>query len=279
MLTDSHAHLDFPDFARDFEAVRSRAEAAGIHRIITIGTSLAGSREALALAERYPEVHAVIGIHPNSAHEAEPGDVEALRALADSERVAAIGEAGLDYYWLPGAVARRKGGTPEEVEALAGRDAELKVRQAEIFRLQLELAAELKLNVVVHQRASWDDTLEILRPFDGRLRAVFHCFGEPPARAEEVLAAGHLISFTGIVTFRNAPAAQASAAMVPAGRYMVETDSPYLAPEPNRGKRCEPAFVRQVAEKVAALRGVPLAEVARETEETVHSFFRLHAAV
>lgn len=277
MLTDSHAHLDFPDFAKDFEEVRARARAAGIHRIITIGTSLEGSREALAMAERYPEFHAVIGIHPNNAHEAGPGDVEALRALAGSPRVAAIGEAGLDYYWLPGAAARRKGAKPEEVEALAPRDAELRAIQAEVFRQQLELAAELRLNVVVHQRDSWRDTVEILRPFTGRLRAVFHCFGEPPERMRELLELGHLVSFTGIVTFKNAPAAQASATAVPAGQYMVETDSPYLSPEPNRGKRCEPAYVRQVAEKIAALRGLPLDQVARETEETVHSFYRLGA--
>jgi TatD DNase family protein len=275
MLTDSHAHLDFPDFAADFDAVLARAEAACVRRIITIGTSLESSRQAVAMAERDARIWAVIGIHPNSATEAGEGDVDELRELAhSSRRVAAIGETGLDYYWLPSATAKRKG-EPHDTPELAARDAAIIPRQAEIFRRQLDLAVELNLNVVIHQRSAWDDTLAVLAPYTGRLKGVFHCFGESPERAETVYAMGHLVSFTGIVTFKNAPSAQASAAHAPAGRFMVETDSPFLAPNPHRGQRCEPAYVRQVAEQVASLRREPLEELAAATEATVDSFFRM----
>lgn len=275
MLTDSHAHLDFPEFADDLDAVLARAEAAGVRRFLSIGTSLESSRRAVAMAGRDPRVWAVIGIHPNSAAESGEDDVERLGELARaSGRVAAIGETGLDYHWLPSVTAKRKG-EPHDPAALAAQDAAIVPRQAEVFRRQLDLAVELGLNVVIHQRSAWDDTLAILAPYTGRLRGVFHCFGETPERAAAVYAAGHLVSFTGIVTFKNAPAAQASAAQAPADRYMVETDSPFLAPMPHRGRRCEPAYVREVAEKVAALRGEALATVAKATEATVDSFFRM----
>lgn len=258
MLTDSHTHLDFPEYTEDLDEVLSRAERAGVSRLLTIGTSLASSRRAVALAEQYSQVRAVVGIHPNAATEAGPNDLKELRELARSPRVAAIGETGLDYFRLP------------EGDTVA-----IKERQAEIFRGQLDLAAELGLNVVVHQRGSWEDTVAQLAPYAGRLRAVFHCFGEPPERAWQLFAVGHLISFTGIVTFKNAASAQASVRTVPADRYMVETDCPFLAPAPHRGTRCEPAYTRLIAEQVAALRGSTLEQVAAETEATVHSFFRL----
>ena len=259
MLIDTHAHLDYDEFAADFPAVLERARAAGVERINTIGTSAASSRRAVALAAEHPMVHAVVGIHPTTVDEAGPDDHAALRELAARPRVAAIGETGLDYHRLP-----------DDPEQAAG----VKARQAASFRQQLDLAADLGLNVVIHQRDAWEDTLAILRAYTGRLRGVFHCFGGTPAQAEEVLALGHLVSFTGIVTFKNGAAVRETAAAVPADRFMVETDCPYLAPVPFRGKRCEPAHTRETAAAIAQARGETLEAVAAQTTANAERFFR-----
>ncbi len=257
MLIDTHAHLTFPDFADDIEGILARAADSGVTRVITIGTSVESSRRAVAIAEKFANVFAVVGIHPDNAMEAAPGFIEELRALAKSPHVVAIGEAGLDYF-------RR---TPERVAAE-------KSTQAAVFTAQLELAAELGLNVVIHERESWDDTLAILAPFAGKVRAQFHCFGKSLAYAEAVLAQNHVVSFTGIVTFKNAAVVQETAARLPAGAFMVETDCPYLAPVPFRGKRCEPAHTRCTADFIAALRQQPLTELAAETTAVAEAFFR-----
>ena len=257
MLIDTHAHLTFPDFASDLDGILARAAEAGVTRVVTIGTSVESSRRALMLAEKYANVFAVVGIHPDNAMEAAPGFIDDLRALAQSPRVVAIGESGLDYF-------RR---SPERVAAE-------KSTQAAIFTQQLELAAALGLNVVIHERDSWDDTLAVLAPFAGKVRAQFHCFGKSLAHAEAVLAHGHLVSFTGIVTFKNATVVQETAARLPAGTFMVETDCPYLAPVPFRGKRCEPAHTRHTADFIAQLRAQPIADVAAETTSTAEGFFR-----
>ena len=268
MLIDTHAHLDYPDFAGDFTAVLARAQAAGVTRIVTIGTGIDSSRRALALAEQHPGVvFPVVGVHPTNVTEAPSGGIATLREVATQERVSAIGETGLDYHYLPG------GKMPPGADAEAADRAE-KAAQARAFRQQLDLAAELGLNVVIHQRDAWDDTLEILREYTGRVRGVFHCFGGTPAQAAEVLALGHLVSFTGIVTFKNGAAVRATAASVPADRFMVETDCPYLAPVPFRGKRCEPAHTRETAAAVAHARGETLAGVAARTTATAEGFFR-----
>ena len=288
MLIDTHAHLDYPDFAVDFEEVLGRATAAGVTRIITIGTSLGSSRRAVELAEKYPNVFAVIGVHPTAAEEAEDDVITPLRELAKSPRVAAIGETGLDYHRLPSAhvAGERKtqvfaralqGETDEEIEGEI-HDGALKSKQASLFQQQLDLAVELRLNVVIHQRDAWEDTLEIMRDYGRQLRGVFHCFGGTREQAEEVLALGHLVSFTGIVTFKNGETVREVAAGLSLGEFMVETDCPYLAPAPYRGKRCEPAHTRLVAEGIAAARGVSLEEVARATTETAEEFFRLGRA-
>lgn len=286
MLTDTHAHLDFPEFEGQLEAVIARAREAGVHRLMTIGTDRAGCHQALAIAEKYDHVYAVVGLHPCSVMELGAMDFLAeLPALAKHPKVVAIGETGLDYHRLPSCELLRRdkseavfgallAGTAEAMEAEIADGAE-KSAQAEAFKVQLDLAVELGLNVVIHQREAWQDTLEILRPFTGKLRGVFHCFGGSPADAAEVAAMGHLISFTGIVTFKNATQVQATAAAVASDGYMVETDCPYLAPVPFRGNVCEPAYVRQTAEKMAALRGETLEKVAEETEDTVRKFFKL----
>jgi TatD DNase family protein len=284
MLIDTHAHLDYPDFAADFEDVLARATEAGVTRILTIGTSLASSRRAIELAEKHSNVFAVVGVHPTNAEEAPDDVIAPLRELAKSPRVAAIGETGLDYHNLPSLrVARERktqvidalqADTDDEIEG-GIRDGALKSKQASLFQQQLELAVELRLNVVIHQRDAWDATLAVMREYGRQVSGVFHCFGGTKEQAEEVIALGHLVSFTGIVTFKNGAAVREVAAALSLGEFMVETDCPYLAPAPFRGKRCEPAHTRLVAESIAAARGVSLEDIARATTETAEEFFRL----
>jgi TatD DNase family protein len=282
MLIDTHSHLDFSDFAADLDAVLARAEAAGVTRIVTIGTSIEGSRRAVALAEKYPQVYAVVGVHPNSAVEAEDNFIDELRVLAQNPRVVALGEAGLDYHRLPSGhllggkdaiLSEMPLSDPREPVA-AIRDGAVKSAQAAVFEQQLDLAVELGLNVVIHERDAWDDTLEILRPYTGKLRAVFHCFGRMPTHAQDLIELGHMVSFTGIVTFKNAVEAQETARQISPQSFMVETDCPFLAPVPFRGKRCEPAHTRQVAEHVARLRGEVLENLAARTSANAAAFFR-----
>jgi TatD DNase family protein len=284
MLIETHAHLDYPDFADDFDEVLRRATDAGVTRILTIGTSLESSRRAVELAERYPNIYGVIGVHPTTADEAEEDVIDPLRELARSPRVVAIGETGLDYHRLPSSenakekraqvLAALQTETEERLEA-GLHDGAYKSKQASLFEQQLDLAVELGLNVVIHQRNAWDDTLELMRPFTGKLRGVFHCFGGSLEQAQEVIALGHLVSFTGIVTFKNGTAVRDVAAQLPLESFMVETDCPYLAPVPFRGKRAEPAHTRLVAESIAEARGETLEEIARATTATAENFFRL----
>jgi len=258
VLTDTHAHLDFPEFRNDVASILSRATDAGVTRIVTIGTGIESSRRAAGLAEQWGQVWAVAGVHPNHVPDETPDFLPTLREIAaGSARIVAIGETGLDYF------------------RLAKDDNASRIAQAVAFRAQLNLATELGKPVIIHERAAWDDTVAILREYTGRVRAVFHCFGKSPEHAREVLALGHIVSFTGIVTFKNAPDAQASAASVPLGSFMVETDCPFLAPVPHRGQRCEPAFVRHTAEQIAKLRGISLEELSAATESTVDRFFNL----
>jgi TatD DNase family protein len=261
---DTHAHLDFPDFQDDLPQIVERAEAAGIGRIVSIGTDLASSRNAVALAERFGTVRAAVGWHPGHALEA-PEDIRwELRELARHPRVAAIGETGLDYYRLPSA----NGGTAED-------DTRYKAKQAVVFRQQLEVAAELGLNCVIHQRGDcFEDTMSILEPFTGRLRTVFHCFVGTPEQMRRVLAIGGLVSFTGIVTFKNANEVRETLAATPLDRLMLETDCPFLAPVPFRGKRAEPAHVARIAETVASVKGCTLEELSAATCAAAHGFFR-----
>jgi len=285
MLIETHAHLDYPDFANDLDDVLRRANEAGVTRIITIGTSIESSRRAVDLAEKYSSVYAVIGVHPTYAEQAGEDVITPLRELAKSPRVVAIGETGLDYHHLPSVEAAKQknvqvfsalqSGTEEQLEASI-EDGAYKSKQADLFEEQLDLAVELHLNVVIHQRDAWDDTLEIMKPYTGKARGVFHCFGGTLEQANEVLDLDHLVSFTGIVTFKNGASVREVAANVPLLKFMVETDCPYLAPVPFRGKRCEPAHTRIVAETIATVRGVPLQEIAEATTEAAENFFRFN---
>jgi TatD DNase family protein len=284
MLIETHAHLDYPDFANDLDDVLRRANDAGVTRIITVGTSVESSRRAIELAEKHSAVFAAIGVHPTSVEQAEDV-ITPLRELAMNPRVVAIGETGLDYHRLPSeqvakeeqvqVMSALRTETDEEIEAQI-RDGAYKSKQASLFQQQLDLAVELGLNVVIHQRDAWEDTLKIMRPYTGKLRGVFHCFGGSLDEANEVLDLDHLVSFTGIVTFKNGAAVREVAAQIPLWKFMVETDCPYLAPVPFRGKRSEPAYTRIVAETIAAARESPLEEVAEATTETAEGFFQFN---
>jgi TatD DNase family protein len=284
MLIETHAHLDYPDFADDFDDVLRRATDAGVTRIITIGTSVESSRRAVELAEKYPNIFAVIGVHPTYVEESGEDVITPLRELAKNGRVVAIGETGLDYHRLPSVELSKerkaqvfskalRSSTEEEIEADI-HDGAYKSKQASLFEQQLDLAAELGLNVVIHQRDAWDDTLAIMKPYTGKVRGVFHCFGGSLEQASAVIDLDHLVSFTGIVTFKNGVAVREVAAQIPLWKFMVETDCPYLAPVPFRGKRCEPAHTRIVAETIAGARHVTVEEVAEATTDTAEKFFR-----
>lgn len=260
---DTHAHLDFPDFAPDVADVVARAKAAGITRMVSIGTNLESSRRAVAVSERFPDVFAAVGWHPTGVLQA-PEDIRPeLRKLAAHPKVVAIGETGFDYYRLPS----------KDGQHTAEDDERYKKRQAEIFEQQLEVAAELGLNCVIHQREAFDDTVAVMERFRGRVRGVFHCFAGDPGQMQRVVALGSLVSFTGILTFKNGQNIRETLAAMPAESFMLETDCPFLAPAPYRGKRCEPAYVKEIAEVAAATRGCSLDELSRGTCETAHGFF------
>jgi TatD DNase family protein len=259
---DTHAHLDFPDYANDLPEVIERAQAAGIAKIISIGTDLNSSRRAIQLAKQFPNVFAAIGWHPSNVMDA-PDDLRpALLELTKHPKVVAIGEIGLDYHHLPGS----QNGNAQD-------DTRYKQRQADIFRQHLEIAAEAGLNCIIHQRDSFDDTLAQLKSFAGKVRGVFHCFSETPERMRRVLELGSLVSFTGIVTFKNGQNVRDTLAVTPLDKFMLETDCPYLAPVPYRGKRCEPAYVKEISEVVAKVKGCSLEELSATTCKTAEEFF------
>jgi TatD DNase family protein len=261
---DTHAHLDYPDYTPDLPGVVARAQTAGITKIISIGTSLASSERAVRLAEIFPNVYAAVGWHPTEALSA-PEDLRpALSKLAGHPKVVAIGETGLDYHHLPS----------ERSEFTAADDAHYKEKQAKVFRQQMEVAVEFGLNCVIHQRMAWDETITQLKPFAGRTRGVFHCFGETVERMRQVFEIGSLVSFTGIVTFKNAQHVRDTVAAAPLGKFMLETDCPYLAPVPYRGKRCEPAYVKEISETVAQVKNCSLDDLSVATCRTAAEFFR-----
>ena len=261
---DTHAHLDYPDYAPDLAEVVARAQTAGISRMISIGTDLDSSERAIRLAEKFPAIYAAVGWHPTEAMRA-PDDLRpALRELARHSKVVAIGETGLDYHHLP----------DESPELIPNARTRYKEKQADIFRQQMEIAVESGLNCVIHQRAAWDDTLAQMKPFIGKTRGVFHCFGESLERMNEVFQIGSLVSFTGIVTFKNAQNVRDAVAAAPLDKFMLETDCPYLAPMPYRGKRCEPAHVAEISEMVAQTKMCSLEELSAATCQTAQEFFR-----
>lgn len=261
---DTHAHLDSPDFAGEVPELIARAASAGITKIISIGTDLESTQRALELAERFPNIYAVAGWHPSEAMDA-PADLRpALRELANHPKVVALGETGLDYHRLP---SQKPGFTTED-------DERYKKRQDDLFRQHLEVAAEAGLNCVIHQRDALEDTLTVLQPFADRVRGVFHCFANDAAAARRILALNSLVSFTGILTFKNGQNIRDALAVTPMGQFMLETDSPFLAPVPYRGKRCEPAYVKEISEVAARVKQCSLEELSSATCTTAENFFR-----
>ncbi|HWW01049.1 MAG TPA: TatD family hydrolase [Candidatus Acidoferrum sp.] len=261
---DTHAHLDYPDFAVELPQIVERAAVAGITKIITIATDLDSSRRTLQLAERFPSVFAAVGWHPSDASEA-PDDLRpALRDLAKHPKVVALGETGLDYHRLPS----------QKPEFTVADDIRYKQKQAAIFNQHLEVAAELGLNCVIHQRDSLEDTLTVFQPYANRVRGVFHCFANDTATMRRILALGSLVSFTGILTFKNGQNIRDTLAATPLDQFMLETDSPFLAPVPYRGKRCEPAYVKEISEVAAQVKGCSLDELSKASCEIAERFFK-----
>lgn len=255
-LIDSHCHLDFPDFDPDREEVLARARAAGVGALVNPGADLPSSQRAVALAERYPDVYAAVGVHPHDASTLDSRALARLRQLAAHPRVVAIGEIGLDYY----------------------RDLSPRARQRAAFNAQLELAAELRLPVIVHQREAAEDVLAILRAWADRLSAggVLHAFSASHfAMAREALAMGFYIGIGGPITFANAGKLRETVPKLPLERLLLETDAPYLTPHPFRGQRNEPAHLVLVARRLAELHGVPLETLAGQVSDNTRRLFRL----
>jgi TatD DNase family protein len=260
---DTHAHLDYSDYAKDLTEVVERAQAAGIMKVISVGTDFESCARAIRLADRFAGVYAAIGWHPAYVAGA-PDDLRPiLRQLAKHPKVVAIGETGLDYHHLPG----------KKPEFTAADDAHYMQKQAQIFQQQLEVASEAGLNCIIHQRDAFDDTLAQFKPFAGKVRGVFHCFGDSAERMRRVLETGSLVSFTGIVTFKNGQNVRDTLAATPLDKFMLETDCPYLAPVPYRGQRCEPAYVKEISEMVAQVKGCSLEELSAATCQTAGEFF------
>jgi TatD DNase family protein len=252
MLVDSHCHLDFPDFAEERDAVVARALAAGVGRMVTICTRVRRFAQVLEVAQAYPAVYCSVGTHPHNAGEEMDVTAAELIRLADHTKVVAIGEAGLDYHY----------------------DKAPRPAQAAGLRVHIEAARRTGLPLVIHARAADDDMIAILEDeaAKGAFPFVLHCFSSGAALAEAGVRLGGYVSFSGILTFRNSEALRAIARDVPQDRLLVETDAPYLAPVPHRGKRNEPAFVRQTASVLAQVRGLDEARVEAVTTE---NFFRL----
>ena len=256
MLVDSHCHLDFPDFARDFGDVLARARNAGVGVMVTIGTRLSRFAEVRAIAESDPAIWCSVGVHPHEAEKEGVGDPAPLLEAARHPKVVGIGETGLDYYY--------KHSAPEA--------------QARSFRAHISAARESGLPLIVHARDADLDTIRIMGDEHraGAFPGVIHCFTASRELAEHAVALGLYISFSGILTFKNARDIQETAKALPLDRILVETDAPYLAPMPNRGKRNEPAFVAHTAAFLAKLRGETFERIAAATSE---NFFRLFKKV
>lgn len=252
MYFDSHAHLTEDCFAQDFDTVLDNMKAASVTGMMEIGFDLPSSEKAVQLAERFDWVHAAVGSHPDDAEQVNEARIAVYRGLCRNPRVKAIGEIGLDYHY-------------EE----PGREV-----QKRAFRMQLALAQELSMPVVIHEREAHEDGLRILEEFP-TIRGVFHCFSGSYEMAKELIKRGWYIGFTGVVTFKNARKAVETAANIPLDRILIETDCPYMAPEPFRGRRCDPSLVPYVAKKIADLRGLSPESVAAATAENAKRCFRI----
>lgn len=250
MLYDSHAHLDDPQFDGDREEVIQKIRNAGIVYLNNIGADMQSSAASIRLAEQYDFIYAVVGVHPSETTDMTEADMEQLRRMAAHPKVVAIGEIGLDYHYE---------GTKREL-------------QRKWFRRQLELAKELDMPVVIHDRESKGEAVGILKEMEIS-KGVMHCFSGSAETAKELLKMGFHISFTGVLTFKNAKKAINALSVIPMDRLLVETDCPYMAPEPYRGRRNDSSYVGKVAEKIAEQKGISPEEAARITCENARRLF------
>lgn len=261
MFVDSHCHLDFPELSDRFDAILENMAANDVGRALCISVTLPDFPRVLATAERDARLHASVGVHPDYVDTEEP-DLETLARLADHPKIVGIGETGLDYY--------REQGDDEDARH------RFRLRQQERFRVHIRAARATAKPLIIHTRSASADTLRLMREEGADVcGGVMHCFTEDWETARAALDLGFYISISGIVTFRNAESVREVAAQVPIERLLIETDSPYLAPVPFRGRTNEPAFVRHVAERIADLRRLPLAEVADRTTENYLRLFRI----
>ena len=252
-LVDTHTHLNDAKFAGEEQAAIERANLAGVTKIINMGDTMASSTKAVNLARQYDGVFAGVGIHPEEAYEMTQQDDDVLAAFANEPKVVAIGEIGLDYYW-------------EKDEAK-------RLLQQRIFIRQLDLARNLHLPVCVHDREAHGDTMAILKKEGQGISGVMHCFSGSMEMAQDLLKMGWYIGVDGPLTFKNAAKLPAIVKSFPLERILLETDAPYMAPVPMRGKRNEPAFIRYIGEKVAEIKGITLSEVAKQTSENAMELY------
>ena len=253
MLFDTHAHLNDPAFDPDREALLESFAAAGVALVMNAGCSLESSRDIVAMADKYPWLYASVGSHPDSANEVNEEVLEEYRKLCKlSPKVKAIGEIGLDYYYED---------IPRDIQQKA-------------FRMQMALAQELDLPVIVHERDAHNDGLAIVKEFP-KVKGVFHCYSGSAEMARQLVNLGWYIGFTGVLTFKNARKAVETAASIPLDRIVLETDCPFMAPEPFRGKRNHPGYLYRMAEKLAEIRGISLEEVHAATYENGKRLYRI----
>lgn len=254
MLIDSHAHLDDKRFDGDRHVLIKSLESNGIELVVNIGADLETSLNSVNLANKYDNIYAAIGVHPHSASEMTPDSLEKLRELSSNQKVVAIGEIGLDFYY---------DNSPRDI-------------QRKWFKEQLKLAKELNLPVVIHSRDATQETFDMIKDAqDGRLKGVMHCYSGSLEMAREYIKLGFFISLAGPVTFKNARVVREVASHLPLDKLMIETDCPYLTPEPYRGKRNEPMFVKYVAEKIAQIKNITIEELAEHTNRNTKDLFRI----
>mgnify|MGYP002732545138 FL=1 len=252
MLFDTHCHVNDGAYAEDRPAVFDRAAAAGVGLMICPATDMETSAQGLAMAKEHDGLYAAVGIHPEEAAKAKDGDLDQLRQwLTEEKEVVAVGEVGLDYHW------------PELSREI----------QKKVFIDQVKLAVELDVPIIIHDREAHGDTLDILRQYGKGIRGVFHCYSGSLEMTDELLRMGFYFGFDGPLTYPNSKRAKRVASHLPLERMLIETDCPYLTPQAHRGQRNEPAYVRYVAEELAALRGLDVEEVARITTENAKRLF------
>ena len=252
MLFDTHAHLNDPAFDPDREALMAGLKDKGIGYVMNAGCSLQSSNDIIAMAENYPWLYASVGSHPDSADEVNEDVIEAYRAMCAHEKVKAIGEIGLDYYYED---------IPRDIQKNA-------------FRMQMALAQETGLPVIIHEREAHDDGMRIVKEFP-RVKGVFHCYSGSAEMARQLVNMGWYIGFTGVLTFKNARKAVETASSIPLERIVLETDCPFMAPEPYRGKRNDPGYLIKMAEKLAEIRGITTEEAVAATTENAKRLYRI----